>query len=69
MGRAIELAREAERAGEVPVGAVVVAGGLVIGEGRNSPISSNDPTAHAEMIALRGAAARVGNYRLEYATL
>jgi tRNA(adenine34) deaminase len=55
--------------GVVPVGAVVVGGGLVIGEGRNSPISSNDPTAHAEMIALRGAAAAMGNYRLEDATL
>jgi len=67
------LAREAERGGEVPVGALVVIGGRVLGRGRNSPIARNDPTAHAEILALREAAAATGNYRLEgaamYATL
>jgi len=63
------LAKEAERGGEVPVGAVVVFGGRVIGRGRNSPISRSDPTAHAEILALREAAAATGNYRLEGATL
>jgi tRNA(adenine34) deaminase len=67
--QAVELAREAGRAGEVPIGAVVVLGGIVIGRGRNSPISLNDPTAHAEILALREAAASIGNYRLENATL
>jgi tRNA(adenine34) deaminase len=67
--QALDLAREAERAGEVPVGAVVVLDGTVIGRGRNSPIALNDPTAHAEMLALREAAATVRNYRLERATL
>src|ERR1041385_7115068 len=66
---ALALAREAESAGEVPVGAVVVLQGTVIGTGRNSPISQNDPTAHAEILALREAAAAIGNYRLEGATL
>jgi tRNA(adenine34) deaminase len=70
---ALELAREAERGGEVPVGAVVVVDGRVMGRGRNSPITRNDPTAHAEILALREAAAATGNYRLEgaamYATL
>ena len=66
---ALELAREAERGGEVPVGAVVVVDGRVIGRGRNSPISRSDPTAHAEILALREAAAATGNYRLEQATL
>jgi len=70
---ALGLAREAERAGEVPVGAVVVLDGRVIGRGRNSPIARSDPTAHAEILALSEAAAAVGNYRLEgaamYATL
>jgi tRNA(adenine34) deaminase len=69
MLQALELAREAERAGEVPVGAVVVLDGAVIGRGRNSPIALSDPTAHAEMLALREAAAAVRNYRLEGATL
>jgi tRNA(adenine34) deaminase len=69
MREALRLAREAEAAGEVPVGAVVVRGGEVIGRGRNSPIAANDPTAHAEMIALREAAAATGNYRLEGCTL
>jgi len=67
--QALELAREAESAGEVPVGAIVVLNGGVIGRGRNSPISSNDPTAHAEILALREAAAAIRNYRVEGATL
>ena len=66
---ALELARDAERAGEVPVGAVIVAEGKVVGQGRNSPIGSNDPTAHAEMLALREAARTLGNYRLEGTTI
>src|SRR4051812_11893861 len=66
---ALELAKEAERGGEVPVGAVVVLGGRVIGRGLNSPISRSDPTAHAEILALREAAAATGNYRLEGATI
>jgi|SRR5579863_2707247 len=69
MLEALQLAREAERAGEVPVGAVVVLHGAIIGRGRNSPIAHSDPTAHAEMLALREAAAAVRNYRLEGATL
>jgi tRNA(adenine34) deaminase len=69
MRQALSLAREAGGKGEVPVGAVVTLHGNVIGCGRNSPISRADPTAHAEMLALRDAAARVGNYRLEGATL
>jgi tRNA(adenine34) deaminase len=66
---ALEQAREAERGGEVPVGAVVVLDGRVLGRGRNSPISRSDPTAHAEILALREAAAAIGNYRLEGATM
>ncbi|MBZ5675975.1 MAG: tRNA adenosine(34) deaminase TadA [Acidobacteriia bacterium] len=66
---ALELAKDAERGGEVPVGAVVVFDGRVIGRGRNSPIARNDPTAHAEILALREAAAATGNYRLEGATM
>jgi len=69
MRRALALAAEAERAGEVPVGAVVVLDGVVIGEGWNRPISTRDPSAHAEMVALRAAAAHVGNYRLTGSTL
>jgi tRNA(adenine34) deaminase len=69
MRTALELAREARRRGEVPVGAVVVANGAVIGEGYNQPIGARDPTAHAEIVALRAAAARVGNYRLGGADL
>src|ERR1700733_1875218 len=69
MRRALELALEAEAAGEFPVGCVVVAEGEVIGEGRNSPISLLDPTAHAEMLAIRQAAFAVNNYRLTDATL
>jgi len=67
--QALDLAREAERAGEVPVGAVVVLAAEVIGRGRNSPIARHDPTAHAEILALREAAAQLGNYRLESTTL
>jgi tRNA(adenine34) deaminase len=69
MRMALDLAREAETAGEVPVGAVVVLDGTVIGRGRNSPIERSDPTAHAEMIAMREAAAAIGNYRLDGAIL
>ena len=69
LDQAIQLAREAELSGEVPVGAVVVLDGAVIGRGRNSPIALNDPTAHAEMLALREAALAVRNYRLEGVTL
>ena len=69
MREALRLAREAEAAGEVPVGAVVVAGGEIVGRGRNSAIGLHDPTAHAEMLALRAAAAAMGNYRLERATV
>jgi tRNA(adenine34) deaminase len=64
MREALGLAAEAARAGEVPVGAVVVREGRVIGRGYNRPISSSDPTAHAEIVALRDAAAREKNYRL-----
>ncbi len=69
MRQALRLAEEAQAAGEVPVGAVVVLGGEVIGRGRNSAVARNDPTAHAEMLAIREACARVGNYRLEGATV
>jgi tRNA(adenine34) deaminase len=69
MSEALELARQAEANGEVPVGAVVVIDGQVRGRGFNSPIRLVDPTAHAEMLALREAAGAVGNYRLEEATL
>ena len=69
MQRALVLARRADDQNEVPVGALVVLGGRVVGEGWNSPIAAHDPTAHAEIIALRSAAAREGNYRLETATL
>jgi len=64
MERAILLARQAEACGEVPVGAVVVADEEIVGEGFNQVISNNDPTAHAEIVALRAAAARCSNYRL-----
>ncbi len=69
MREALILAGEAAAAGEVPVGAVVVRDGRVIGRGRNGPVGSHDPTAHAEIAALRDAAASVGNYRLSGATL
>jgi tRNA(adenine34) deaminase len=64
MRRALELGQRAGEAGEVPVGAVLVIDGAVVGEGHNRPISSCDPTAHAEVEALRAAAGRAGNYRL-----
>ena len=69
MRRALSLAAEAALRGEVPVGAVVALDGEVIGEGFNQPIGAHDPTAHAEIVALRAAAARIGNYRLTGATL
>lgn len=69
MRRALELAAQAEAVGEVPVGAVVVRDGVLLGEGFNQPIKSHDPTAHAEVMALRQAALAVGNYRLPGATL
>ncbi|AMN47412.1 tRNA(adenine34) deaminase [Steroidobacter denitrificans] len=69
MSRACELARQAQRAGEVPVGAVVVKDGTIVGEGWNRPIGTSDPTAHAEIIALRAAAAALGTYRLLDTTL
>lgn len=69
MDLALSEARKAESAGEVPVGAVVVSGGAVIGHGFNHPISGNDPTAHAEIIALREAAQHQRNYRLADATM
>lgn len=66
---ALALAREAQRLGEVPVGAVVAVGGRVVGRGWNSPVSRVDPTAHAEIIALREASSATGNYRLPGAIL
>jgi len=69
MQEALEQARAAAAAGEVPVGAVVELNGEVIGRGANSPIARADPTAHAEILAIREAAARLGNYRLAGATL
>ena len=69
MRRALELAQRAQAEGEVPVGAVVVQEGRVIGEGWNRPISASDPTAHAEIQAMRAAAAAQKNYRLAGATL
>jgi tRNA(adenine34) deaminase len=64
MGEALAEARRAFEAGEVPVGAVVVFDGAIIGRGFNQPISAHDPTAHAEIVALRDGARAVGNYRL-----
>ena len=64
MAQALELAKTAAEHGEVPVGALLVRDGEVIGRGWNQPIGGHDPTAHAEVVALRDAAARVGNYRL-----
>ena len=69
MRRALELARRAEEEGEVPIGAVVVSGGRIIGEGWNRPIAASDPTAHAEVEAMRSASRAVKNYRLTGATL
>jgi tRNA(adenine34) deaminase len=64
MREALALARQAGDSGEVPVGAVLVKDGTVVGRGYNRPVSGRDPTAHAEVVALREAAARIGNYRL-----
>jgi tRNA(adenine34) deaminase len=69
MRRALELARRAEEDGEVPVGAVLVLQSEIVGEGWNRPIRANDPTAHAEIQALRSACVSIGNYRLTGATL
>ena len=64
MRAALALARQAELSGEVPVGAIVVKNGAIIGRGSNAPISRHDPSAHAELLALREAALHLGNYRL-----
>jgi tRNA(adenine34) deaminase len=64
MQAALELARQAKDAGEVPVGAVIVKGGEIIGRGFNAPVSRQDPSAHAEIMAIRDAGGRLGNYRL-----
>lgn len=64
MRQALDEARRAEAAGEVPIGAVAAIGGRIVGRGFNRPISAIDPTAHAEILALREAASAVGNYRL-----
>ena len=69
MQRALELAQRAEQEGEVPVGAVLVHGEEIVGEGWNRPITAHDPTAHAEIQALRAAGQRLGNYRLVETTL
>lgn len=69
MRAALDLASEAESAGEVPVGAIVVIDGQIVGRGFNSPVSQQDPTAHAEVLAIRMAARAVGNYRLLGSTL
>ncbi|MGA2772594.1 MAG: tRNA adenosine(34) deaminase TadA [Bryobacteraceae bacterium] len=69
MREALRLARAGADSGEVPVGAVVAMAGEIVGRGWNSPVARHDPTAHAEILALREAAARIGNYRLEGATL
>jgi tRNA(adenine34) deaminase len=69
MSEALEMAREAERCGEVPVGAVLVLDGRVIGRGHNSPVAAQDPTAHAEITSIREAARTLDNYRLENTTL
>jgi tRNA(adenine34) deaminase len=69
MQRALELARRAEAEGEVPVGAVVVLDGRIVGEGWNRPIAASDPTAHAEIQAMRAASQALKNYRLAGASL
>lgn len=69
MGEALDLASRAEQTGEVPIGAVLVAAGRVVGRGFNQPMSAGDPTAHAEILALREAARSLGNYRLTGTTL
>ena len=69
MQKALHEAADAEATGEVPVGSVIIVDGVLIGRGRNSPIALNDPTAHAEIQALRSAARQLGNYRLVDATV
>ena len=69
MREALALAAEAEALGEVPVGAIVVQDGIIVGRGFNAPIARHDPTAHAEIEALRDASRRLGNYRLPGCTL
>jgi tRNA(adenine34) deaminase len=69
MRAALDEAARARAAGEVPIGAVLALGGEIVGRGFNQPIRSHDPTAHAEIVAIRDAAARTGNYRLTGATL
>jgi tRNA(adenine34) deaminase len=69
MRQALALARQAAVSGEVPIGAVLVMDGQIRGRGHNSPIATSDPTAHAEILALRQAAQDAGNYRLESGTL
>ncbi len=69
MEKALALALRAARLGEVPVGAVVVCGGIIVGRGHNAPIARHDPTAHAEVRALRAAARKLNNYRLPGCTL
>jgi tRNA(adenine34) deaminase len=69
MDEALSLARESQSRGEVPVGAVVVQDGVVIGRGGNAPVAASDPTAHAEIAALRDAGRALGNYRLPEASL
>jgi tRNA(adenine34) deaminase len=69
MALALEQAGHARDAGEVPIGAVVALNGVIVGRGFNQPISSGDPTAHAEVVAIRDAARQVGNYRLSGAVL
>jgi tRNA(adenine34) deaminase len=69
MAGALEQASRAQAAGEVPIGAVVAIDGVIVGRGFNQPIGSGDPTAHAEIVAIREAARAIGNYRLTGATL
>jgi tRNA(adenine34) deaminase len=69
MQMALQLAKQAALAGEVPVGAIVVKDGVIIGRGSNAPIVNHDPTAHAEIQAMRAAALHLGNYRLVDCTL
>ena len=69
MQAALKLAKQAGEEGEVPVGAVVVKDGKIVGRGKNGPVLGNDPTAHAEIIALRSAAEKIGSWRLEDCTL
>ena len=69
MCQALALAQQAAELGEVPVGAVIVVDGVVIGEGYNQPIATHDPTAHAEVVAIRQATQKLQNYRLENSTL